>query len=367
MHAHVTFLRRPGEDDPGYDRQTSEDILQQLLRYGITTARNPAAPAADGVALRDAVASGRITGPRIFTSGWPLNGSPFDTPERIREEVNRQQDAGVDFIKIYANSTLEQTRVAIAAAAMRGLRVIGHLQTTDWANAADMGIAALTHSVSWSAQMLPEAQRTAYAARRRADGSMKARIFWLEAVDTEGAEMERLLEALVRNAVTVDPTLIAYATKFLPREPYGLAANVTLAPAPVRDTWVEDDLTADWTEEDYARMERVWPKLLRIVKRYHEAGVLLTTGTDFPNRFVVPGVSLSQEMELLAQCGIPRADILAMATRNSASALGTLSMAGTLERGKRADLVILHDNPMNDLSAATRPFMTIANGRVFAQ
>ncbi|MBI3448984.1 MAG: amidohydrolase family protein, partial [Acidobacteria bacterium] len=75
MHAHVAILPpdERGRLKDHDDRTVSERVLKILLASGITTVRNPAAPAADGVALREAVRSGRIAGPRIFTAGEALN------------------------------------------------------------------------------------------------------------------------------------------------------------------------------------------------------------------------------------------------------------------------------------------------------
>src|SRR5262249_16776210 len=141
---------------------------------------NPAAPSVEGVRLRDDVARGLIDGPRILTAGEPLNGKPFSTEAEIRAEVDRQADVGVDYIKVYANSTPPQTAAAIDEAHRRGLKVIGHLQETDWPTAIAEGIDAVTHGVSWSASALPPDKRERYRAEQERVGAMKARIFWLE-------------------------------------------------------------------------------------------------------------------------------------------------------------------------------------------
>ena len=123
LHAHVTILTQ-GEDGAlaaTMDREDSERALRTLLAFGVTTVRNPAAPAADGVALRDAVAAGEVLGPRIFTAGNPLNRTrasfgPFvATPDEasVRREVRRQAALGVDFIKVYASLSPELVRAAI--------------------------------------------------------------------------------------------------------------------------------------------------------------------------------------------------------------------------------------------------------------
>ena len=88
---------------------------------------------------------------------------------------------------------------------------------------------------------------------------------------------------------------------------------------------------------------------LGIVRRLHQAGVLITTGTDFPLPWITPGVSLHREMWLLQKAGLPALEVLTIATRNGAEALGILDEVGTIEKGKRADLVILSADPLKDI------------------
>jgi imidazolonepropionase-like amidohydrolase len=104
--------------------------------------------------------------------------------------------------------------------------------------------------------------------------------------------------------------------------------------------------------------------MLAIVRRYYLSGILLMTGSDLPNEYVVPGVSLHQEMELLHEAGIPATDVVGMATRNAAIALGHGRDAGTVEVGKRADLVVLAANPLKDIRNTRTVEIVIANGRI---
>lgn len=362
MHAHVTFLRT--NEYSSYDRATSERVLRMLLDYGITTVRNPAAPAVESVRLRDDVADGKIIGPRILTAGESLNGNPFSTEAEIRREVDRQAAAGVNYIKVYANSAPDQTAAAINEAHKHGLKVIGHLQSTDWPTAAAEGIDFVTHGVCWTANALPPEKRAAYLAEEKRVGPMKARIFWLESVNVNGPEIGAVIESLKQHHISDDPTLVAYKTKFVPSDEFRGKQNVGLAPLIMQISWEDGGVTADWTASEYARMRQVWPKMLQIIDRYYRDGVLLTTGSDLPNNWVVPGISLHQEMELLSEAGIPNEAVLSMATRNAAVALGLEKEIGTVETGKRADLVVLSANPLRDIHNAERIRYVFSVGRL---
>jgi imidazolonepropionase-like amidohydrolase len=89
---------------------------------------------------------------------------------------------------------------------------------------------------------------------------------------------------------------------------------------------------------------------------------LITAGTDANNPWTVAGESFHRELELLVSAGIPPLDVLSIATRNGAKALGRLAEFGTVETGKRADLVLLRDNPLASISATRRVVWVMKNG-----
>ncbi len=363
MHAHVTYLewKPDGQGRPKgvFDRKTSEKTLKLLLAFGVTTVRNPAAPAEDGVRLRDDVGAGRLVGPRIFTAGESLDMARFldgvtrrvSTVEDVRREVRRQAAIGVDYIKLYANLPPELVAAGIEEAHERRLKVLGHLQATSWTEAAKLGIDGLCHGADWSEKELPAGKRESYRRDVAARGPMKARLTWLESVDPKGPEIHAMIEALVRRHVVVDPTLIATATKFRgdDRE-YLVSPDLALAPAPMRASFPRLSFVRDWTPADFRRGHAALAKMLALVKLYADRGVLLTVGSDEPNPWIVPGPSLHREMALLVQAGIPRGEVLKMATSNAAKALGIEAESGTIAVGKRADLVLLSGDPTAEIS-----------------
>jgi imidazolonepropionase-like amidohydrolase len=359
-HAHALYPTcLPTPDGRPFDWALSVASLRAQLAFGVTTARSPATPTALGVAMRDSIAIGRLLGPRLFVSGELINGVP---PEAVRDSIRSQAAYGVDFVKLYAGLTPEAVRAGIEEARAHGLPVIGHLQRTAWAEAARMGIDYLTHGTSWNAEFLRPAVRARYAEAQAERGGMRARVDWMELLDPFAPEVDSIIALLAARRIPVDPTLVAYHTKFsydaAGERPYGPRyrenPNRDVVPG-ARFAWEAcGGFTGDWTTEDFARAEAAWPNLLALVRRYHEGGVLLTTGTDVTNPWVIPGESLHQELELLVEAGIPPADVLRIATRNGAEALGLLEESGTVEAGKRADLVLLMDDPLADISNTRR-------------
>ena len=134
MHAHVASVL-----SFSYNQTVSENTLTALLDNGVTTIRNPGGPTKESVALRDAVAAGQIKGPQIFTAGRLINALPFptrfvetmaNTEAEVREEVKRQADAGVDYVKLYVGLYPNLVKPAIDEAHNQGIKVIGHLYLT---------------------------------------------------------------------------------------------------------------------------------------------------------------------------------------------------------------------------------------------
>jgi imidazolonepropionase-like amidohydrolase len=361
MHAHVTILFGT-KDAQGYDPATSAAVLEKLLAFGITTVRNPSAPLPVGVELRDAVASGKLRGPRIFTTGESVNGRAFrsgpngivHTEEEARQEVRRQVAAGVDAIKLYSGLQPDLARAAIAEAHARKVRVVGHLGTTTWTEGAQAGIDGVEHGAPWTSDWLAPADREAYE-RAVDENGMKARILWLERLNLKGPEVTAAVDELARHHVTVDPTLIAYATKFEGDDPKYIASpDFALCPPALIADWKKGTFVSDWTADDFRRGHAAWPKVLQLAKLYYDRGVTLLTGSDLPNPWVIPGVSYHQELALLAEAGIPPLEILKMATHNGAEALGILAEVGTIEPGKQADLVVLQADPLADIHNTRR-------------
>jgi imidazolonepropionase-like amidohydrolase len=87
------------------------------------------------------------------------------------------------------------------------------------------------------------------------------------------------------------------------------------------------------------------------IRAVHEAGVTIATATDAGNPLTLHGPSIYNEMEAMQAAGIDAADIVVMSTRNGAIAMNRLDDFGTLEAGKIADLLILAEDPTEDVRA----------------
>lgn len=350
MHAHI---------DQG---RYAPKFLAQLVALGITTVRAPSNPVTE---LRKRVHSGEIVGPDMYLSGMLINGpSSFygqrgQTEEDYRMIVANDAASGVEFVKVYAGLPPELTRVVIEEAHLQGLQVIGHLGETSWHEAANAGIDAITHS--WYSGLIDEIVPIDYREEfadfyippgpNGFDADLFAR--WVEVVDVQGPEVAALADLLAEREIDVDPTLVLGEAMTWGNDVNALERlEPDLAMPGQAEAWRSGPFrySSSWTDEQFAAAQKAWPLMLEIIRIFHERGVLLTTGTDLLNPWMTPGVTLHREMELLVSSGIPPIEVLSIATINGAVALGIANETGTVEVGKRADLVILNADPIQSIS-----------------
>lgn len=340
MHAHVANVLKNS-----YNQSESENMLRMLLAYGVTTIRNPGGPTEQSVALRENISEEKIVGPQIFTAGQLLNTPQMPVPfvekqviteQDVRQEVRNQVAGGVDYIKLYVGLSPELVKAAINEAHSNGIKVIGHLYLTSWTDAANLGIGdnktavnhidALTHGVPVSPFLLSKEDQQKFL---EAGDHPFNHFLWLDLVDLNGPEINEMIKAVASNSITVDPTLDIYEA-MIKEEP---------------------------------RYQYLWPKVLQLTKMLYDNGVPILSGTDIPNFDLVPGASLHHELELLVEAGIPPLEVIKIATRNGAQALGIERNVGTIEQQKQADMIILSDSPIDDISNTKKIETVIVDGQ----
>jgi len=252
------------------------------------------------------------------------------TEQEVRQEVRLQAAIGVDYIKIYVGLTPNLVKAAIDEAHHNGIKVIGHLYLTSWTDATNLGIDALTHGVPVSPYLLPKDKQRIFIENGMGPFD---HFFWLSLVNlnsNSSTEINEMIRSLVNHRVPVDPTLDIY------------------------EAILKDD-----TKDQY-----LWPKVLQLTKMMYDNGVEILSGTDIPNFGLVPGESLHHELELLVEAGISPLDVIKIATRNGADALGILNKVGTIEPGKEADMIVLAANPINDISNTKKIDAVIYDGKI---
>ena len=368
MHAHLMVPRcAPRGDGSSFDRAVSERMLSTLLEFGITTVRSPATPTVEGLRLRDDLNAGRVRGPRAMASAELIN-DPSLTGRQLREYVRDALLSKPDYVKVYARLNASQVAAVIDEAHAHAIPVIGHLGETSWLEGARSGIDYLTHAVDWSAKTLPEARREAYAAAVRTRGAIRARIEWLEMLDLRSPPVRETVGELARRGIPIDPTLVAYDTKFAAPDGGRYRTNryAGVVPEMLHDWTTCARLTEDWTADDYRRWNAAYPRMQAFVRLLRDGGVLLTTGSDVTNPWVIPGEGLHQEFELLRDAGLTATEILKMTGEHAARALRR-SDIGVIEAGRRADLVLLDADPSRDIRHTRRIVWVMQQGTIVSR
>jgi imidazolonepropionase-like amidohydrolase len=105
---------------------------------------------------------------------------------------------------------------------------------------------------------------------------------------------------------------------------------------------------------------------LEFLHRLHAAGGIIAPGTDVGAApLQVPGFSFHRELALLVEGGLPNAEVLVAATRGAASILRCDEEIGTLEPGKRADVLVIDGDPLRDIHATRKLEHVVKDGRAF--
>jgi imidazolonepropionase-like amidohydrolase len=119
------------------------------------------------------------------------------------------------------------------------------------------------------------------------------------------------------------------------------------------------------TPEARKKLDEAYSRALQITGIFHSENVRFVVGTDLAGRNIFPGFSVHDELALLVKAGLTPMEAIVAATRHSAELLGKAEKLGTLEQGKVADLVLLDENPLEDVANTKKISAVIANGRLF--
>jgi len=122
-----------------------------------------------------------------------------------------------------------------------------------------------------------------------------------------------------------------------------------------------------FSEESFAILKKEFDIKLKIVKAIHDAGIPIIAGTDFPNPHCYPGFSLHDELKWYVKAGLTPAQALRTATYNPALYFNIQRTHGSVLPGKIAHLVLLSDNPLNDIANTQKIEMVILRGKIYAR
>jgi len=316
------------------------------LASGITTARDVANEFEFIVAARDAIASGQGIGPRLVMAGVVDGTSPMalgvqrvDTPQQAREQVQKYKAAGFQQIKIYSSVKPEMLKVVTAEAHRLGMTVTGHIpQGMNAIQGIESGMDQINHISYLTAVMVDPKSHT---------------------MDPDSPQAKNVIKLLLKHHIVVDPTLALMEIIAHPLDhPISTFEPGILKVAPELREGLETMGVSPAGGENAAAHFRA---LLETVRVLHQAGVPIVAGTDQ----AVPGFSLDREIELYVQAGFTPMEAIQAATLVPARAMGMERDSGTVEPGKRADVILVDGNPLENISDIRKVSVVFAGGKMY--
>jgi len=331
------------------------------LGAGVTTVRDVGNEFDFITAVRDAIASGRGVGPRLLLAGVVDGSGPFslgvdrvDTPEQASQWVHKYHDAGFSQIKIYSSMKRENLEAVAQEAHRLGMTLTGHVpEGMNAYDAVNAGQDQINH-VSYILDIMdPD------FIRLRRESNYEAAFENIKKFTGHSPDADKAIAFLREHHTVVDPTLALYET--LMRT--GTTPLVQFEPgaAKVAPQLAEalKNLSGNSNGADFR--EAIFLAYLKSVSALHRAGIPMVVGTDQS----VPGHSVHREMELYVEAGFTPMEALQAATIVSARAMGVEKDSGTIEPGKRADLVVLGANPLENISNTRKTERVMQNGVLY--
>ena len=316
------------------------------LATGVTTARDVGNEREFIVAVRDAIAGGRGIGPRMLMAGIVDGSSPsslgvvrVDTPEQAREQVQRYKTEGFQQIKVYSSVKPDILKVITAEAHRLGMTVTGHVP---------QGMTALEVIESGMDQI----NHVSYLTAVMADPQTRK-------IDPDSPQVKNVLKLLLDHHTVVDPTIALMEIIFHPSgQPLSVFEPGIVKVAPELREGLE---TMGVPQEAADRAAERFKTLLQTIQLLHQAGVPMVVGTDQ----AVPGYSIDREMELYVKAGFTPMEAIQAATLMPARAMGMEKESGTIEAGKRADVILVDGNPLDNISDIRKVTTVFSAGRMF--
>ena len=342
------------------------------MAHGITTVREPGGRGVDwAVNLKKLSAENKIVAPRIFaytsfgqkSKGFnPLNDLPISTPEMARTWVRANAKKGADGIKFFGAEP-EIMKAALDENKKLGLGSAMHhaqLSVARW-NVLNSARAGLTSMEHWYG--LPEAlfdnkivqdYPYDYNYSNEQHRFEEAGKLWVQAAKPGSDHWNNVMNELIELDFTLDPTFNIYeASRDLHRarraewhEEYTLPSLWEFyQPSKIS----HGSYWHFWGTEQEVEWKQNYKLWMTFINEYKNRGGRVTTGSDSGFIFQLYGFAYIRELELLREAGFHPIEVIMAATLNGAEALGMDDQIGSIEIGKKADILIVEENPLENL------------------
>ncbi|HEX8154287.1 MAG TPA: amidohydrolase family protein [Thermoanaerobaculia bacterium] len=332
MHGHIPPPNAPAD--------VIEDTLFLYVANGITTVRGMLGHPGQ-LELREKAKRGEIVAPNLYLAGPSFNGNSVNSPEEAMAKVRAQKAEGWDLLKVHPGLTRAEYDAMAKTAKEEGMRFGGHVpEEVGLLHAIEMGQETFDHIDGYAEYL--EAEKGPLDAKKLADVVKRSKQAGVWIVPTSA------LWEVLYGTVPLE-TLKAYPElKYVPQ------ASV--------DQW-STAYAARLKETPREEAKNVIAARVKILDALHEAGVKILMGTDAPQQFSVPGFSLHRELLRMRASNMTPYEILKTGTKNVGEYFAKQDSFGTIEPGKRADLVLLDADPLKDVANVSKIAGVMVRGR----
>ena len=354
MHVHFPPAALPGQ---------TELFAFLFLYHGVLAVRD--AGDVDGSAsdpARSGIVEGRFPGPRVKSCGPFVDGAPplwknsivARNPEEGRQAAETVAARGYECVKAYNRLDAETLAAVRDAAHAHGLTLIGHVP----------------RRVPYETARLDDAQHLIGIPPQVAAEDTPFPLVLAEWESLDAARLESVIAESKRSSIANTPTLVTIDRLIHSQDYARMLAepDAQLLPRFYREViWnpkTETSAAGRMKPEDFAMVRRAFEIMKRTVRKLHDGGVAIHTGSDTLVAFVVPGASLHRELRLLVDAGLRPEAALALSTRDSAQFLGVPRL-GELAPGAPAELLIFRDDPTRSLDALDSLAGVVRDGRLY--
>lgn len=290
-----------------------------------------------------------------------MNHVVVKSPEEARLKVREYANKGLEHIKIYWRLREPEMEAVISEGKKQNMTISAHIDqnVTSISDATDLGVKNFEHLLA-----LPPAVLTLYNHWRlikekygsgsvnNDDKFLAQSTFFFDSIK-ENPEWDSKLEALFDKMAKHDATLSTTIHVM------GSVAGKTYFFTSLSD---EDTLNLpDYTLAQKERLSKAFDTMMQYLKDAHDKGVKIRIGTDSRNG----GKAMLSELLLLYEANFTIEDILQIATLNGAEAMNTDDKYGSIEKGKKADLIIFDKNPFDNYKNFLSEKTVIKGGKIF--
>ncbi len=349
MHAHIP--------SSGQSREQMEHTLALYLTQGITTVRGMlGAPV--HLEMRERAKSPDFFSPRILTSGPSFNGNTATDPQKTRQMVREQAEAGYDLLKLHPGITLENFEALADEANKQGIEFSGHISAR----------VGLVRTLASGQETIEHTDRfMEYLAGVSPEERVDPNIIYFGYDLTPQVNKSKINEAAkltAESGVWIVPTNTLLENVFNPDltpEEMLTWPGMEYISESVKAGWanyVRNLRSSDDYDPDQAREFLTIRK--ELTKALHDEGAGLLLGADAPQIFNPPGYSTHRELDLLVEYGLSPFEAIKTGTVHVGTYLDEEKRTGKIAPGFRADLILLDRNPLTNI-----PFHSYIDGVIY--